>query len=67
MLFPMLIGWSLAETNKGITNPLEYNYTVPMLIFASLGVLALVLAIWLKGEDKKRVTDWNCRILKAKR
>ncbi|MPN63997.1 hypothetical protein SDC9_211766 [bioreactor metagenome] len=54
MLFPMLIGWSLAQTNKGVTNPLEYNYTVPMLIFASLGVLALVLAIWLKGEDKKK-------------
>jgi len=54
MLFPMLIGWALAQTNKGITNPMEYNYTVPMLIFASLGVFALVLAIWLKGEDKKK-------------
>lgn len=54
MLFPMLIGWSLAVTNKGITNPLDYNYTIPMLIFASLGVLAFFLGIWLKAEDKKK-------------
>lgn len=52
MLFPMLIGWSLTVSNKGITNPKEYNYTVPMLIFASLGVLAFFLGIWLKKEDK---------------
>jgi len=30
-----------------------YDYTVPMLIFASLGVLAFFLGIWLKIEDKK--------------
>ena len=54
MLFPMLIGWALAITNKGVTNPLEYDYTVPMLIFSSLGVLALLLSFWLKAEDRKR-------------
>ena len=54
MAFPMLIGWSLAVTNKGVANPLEYNYKVPMLIFASLGILAFFLAIWLKSEDKKK-------------
>ena len=54
MLFPMLIGWSLTVTNKDVANPMEYNYTVPMLIFASLGVLAFVLGIWLKAEDKKK-------------
>jgi len=54
MLFPMLIGWALAITNKGVTNPLEYNYTVPMLIFSSLGVLALLLSFWLKAEDRKK-------------
>ncbi len=52
MVFPMLIGWALAMSNKGVTNPKEYNYTVPMLIFASLGVLAFFLGIWLKKEDK---------------
>jgi hypothetical protein len=50
----MLIGWALAITNKGVTNPLEYDYTVPMLIFSSLGVLALLLSFWLKAEDRKR-------------
>lgn len=54
MLFPMLIGWVLAITNKGVTNPLEYDYTVPMLIFSSLGVFALLLSFWLKAEDKKK-------------
>ena len=54
MLFPMLIGWALAITNKGVTNPLEYDYTVPMLIFSSLGVFALLLSFWLKAEDKKK-------------
>ncbi len=54
MAFPMLIGWALAVTNKGVVNPLEYNYRVPMLIFSSLGVLAFLLAAWLKREDKKK-------------
>lgn len=54
MLFPMLIGWVLAITNKGVTNPLEYDYTVPMLIFSSLGVFALLLSFWLKAEDRKK-------------
>jgi hypothetical protein len=44
----------LDRTNIGVTNPLEYNYTVPMLIFASLGVLAFVLGIWLKKEDRSK-------------
>ena len=52
MVSPMLIGWALAVSNKGVTNPNEYDYTVPMLIFASLGVLAFFLGIWLKKEDK---------------
>ena len=54
MCFPMLIGWSLTVTNEGVTDPLKYNYIVPMLIFASLGVLAFFLGIWLKAEDKKK-------------
>ncbi len=31
-----------------------YNYTLPMMIFAGLGVLALVFAFLLKAEDKKK-------------
>lgn len=52
--FPMIIGATLRMSNPGITDPLQYNYTIPMLIFASLGVLALLFGLWLKVEDKKR-------------
>jgi phosphotransferase system glucose/maltose/N-acetylglucosamine-specific IIC component len=31
-----------------------YNYTLPMMIFAGLGILALVFAFLLKAEDKKK-------------
>ena len=51
--FPMIIGGVLAATNPGVTDPLEYNYTVPMLLFAGLGVLALILGITLKALDAK--------------
>ena len=54
MGFPILIGKALAETNIGITDPKMYDYTVPMLIFASLGILAFLLGIWLKVEDRKK-------------
>lgn len=52
--FPMLIGKVLTATNPGVTDPLKYNYTVPMLIFASLGVVALLLGLYLKAIDKKK-------------
>lgn len=52
--FPMIIGSVIQSSNPGVTNPLEYNYTVPMLVFASLGVFALMLGIWLKAEDKRK-------------
>lgn len=42
---------------EGVENPdvfIPYNYTVPMLIFACFGVLALILAIYLKALDKKK-------------
>ena len=31
-----------------------YDYTVPMIIFASFGVAAFLLGIWLKAEDKRK-------------
>lgn len=52
-LFPILIGNVLELTNPGVTNPMEYNYTVPMLLFASLGVLALIFGIWLKALNAR--------------
>ena len=51
--FPMIIGAVLAATNPGVENPLDYNYTVPMLVFAGLGVLALILGVALKALDAK--------------
>ena len=52
--FPMLIGSVLRSVNEGVENPLQYNYTIPMLIFASCGVIALILGLALKGLDKKK-------------
>ena len=51
--FPMIIGAVLAATNPGVDNPMEYNYTVPMLVFTSLGVLAFFIGIALKALDAK--------------
>lgn len=52
-LFPILIGKVLMWSNPGITDPMQYNYTAPMLLFASLGVLALFFGIWLKALNAK--------------
>lgn len=51
--FPMIIGKALQSSNPGVTDPMKYNYTVPMCIFASLGVAALILGVILKKIDKK--------------
>ncbi|HBG54583.1 MAG TPA: MFS transporter [Rikenellaceae bacterium] len=51
---PLLVGTVLDRTNRGVTNPLDYDYTIPMLIFASLGVLAFILGLWLKTEDRAK-------------
>jgi MFS family permease len=60
MLVPLLIGWVLDKycitgtrevAGKVITS---YDYTIPMMIFTSFGVLALLFAFLLKAEDKKK-------------
>lgn len=55
---PLLIGWTLdkwgtlpSETVNGVVTP-RYDYTVPMLIFLCLGILAVLFGILLKREDK---------------
>jgi len=63
---PLLIGYVLDQTNPEVLEakaqlakgmdvevPL-YDYTYPMMIFAGLGVLAIVVALLLKAEDKKK-------------
>jgi MFS family permease len=52
--FPMIIGSVLKSSNPGITVPTEYNFTNPMLLFASLGVLAFFIGLWLKIVDKRK-------------
>lgn len=57
---PLLIGWVLdkycivgTRLVDGVQVP-NYNYTLPMLIFTGFGLLALVFALLLKAEDKKK-------------
>jgi len=57
---PYLIGWILdkycitgTRVEEGV-NISTYNYTTPMIVFTSLGVLALIFAFLLKAEDKKK-------------
>lgn len=50
---PMIIGKVISASNPGVTDPLLYNYTAPMCVFASFGVLALGFAIWLKALNTK--------------
>lgn len=57
---PNIIGWALIVSNPGVPEAIAagqsatYDYKIPMLIFASLGVLAFVLAFYLKKQDRKK-------------
>ena len=60
MGMPIFIGWALEKCNPGVAEQIAagaegvaYNYTVPMLMFAALGVLALIFSLWLKAMDKR--------------
>ncbi len=53
-LFPLLIGKVLDQTNPGVTDPKEFDYTAPLVMLALLGVAALILGLILKVVDKKR-------------
>jgi MFS family permease len=51
--FPIIIGKALIAFNPNVGMG-NYDYTAPMLIFASLGIVAFFLGIWLKVENKKK-------------
>ncbi len=53
-LFPLLIGKVLDATNPGITDPVGYDYTWPLVMLAGLGIAALLLGFVLKAWDKKK-------------
>lgn len=53
-MVPLLIGWVLdtyCKIDNGSGKP-AYDYTLPMAIFTCFGVLALIIALMLKREDK---------------
>ena len=53
-LFLLLIGKVLDNTNPGVTDPTQYDYTWPLVMLACLGVAALILGLVLKAVDKKK-------------
>ncbi len=53
-LFPLLIGKVLDKTNVGVTDPTQLDYTAPLIMLASLGVIALLIGLALKVVDKKK-------------
>ena len=63
MLVPMAIGWvldkfCLLSTFSGGTvsypDNIKYDYTLPQIIFAAMGVVAIILAVALRRLDRKR-------------
>ena len=58
MVFPYLIGVVLDHFNPGVAETIAaggkavYNYTMPLLMMALLGVLGMVFAFMLKHDDK---------------
>ncbi len=57
---PALIGWVLNKYCITGTHLIDgspvpsYNYTLPMIIFTAFGIIALVFALLLKAEDRKK-------------
>jgi len=57
MGMPLLIGWILDKYSIVGTNAAGkpiYDYTIPMIVFAATGLLAIFVAVMLKAEDKKK-------------
>jgi MFS family permease len=61
MGMPLLIGWVLDKwcitgttVNDAGQTITQYDYTLPMMIFAAAGLLAIFVALMLKAEDKKK-------------
>jgi MFS family permease len=60
-VIPGLIGVVIEAVNPGVADKIAagdttavYVYTIPMLMFASLGILAMIFGYLLKKEDKKK-------------
>ncbi len=53
-LFPLAIGKVLDNTNPGVTDPTQYNYTWPLVMLACLGVAALLIGLYLKVVNRQK-------------
>lgn len=60
-LIPAAIGIILNAVNPGVAEKIaagdelaRYDYTIPMLVFASLGILSFLFGFLLRREDKKK-------------
>lgn len=53
-LFPLLIGKVLDKTNPGVTDPVAFDYTWPLVMLACLGIAAFAIGMILKVVDKKK-------------
>lgn len=52
-LVPLLIGWVLDKyCTINDNGAIRYDYTLPMIIFTSFGILAVIIGLLLKKEDK---------------
>ncbi len=57
---PLLVGIVLDKTNPGVAaakqagENVTYDYTLTWIIFVALTLAAILMALWLKAEDKKR-------------
>ncbi|MCX7736464.1 MAG: MFS transporter [Candidatus Kapabacteria bacterium] len=61
MTLPWLVGVVLQQANPGVSERIAagdttavYDYTFPMLMFAGLGICAIILGFLLRVEDKKK-------------
>ncbi|PID94641.1 MAG: MFS transporter [Bacteroidales bacterium] len=54
MLVPMLIGYVIDSANKNVAEGGPKDYTSAMIVFASFGVIAFVIGLILKIEDKNK-------------
>ncbi len=57
MGMPLLIGIVLEKYCRVLDDAGQfshYNYTIPMMLFAACGLLAILFALWLKAEDKQK-------------
>ena len=54
MSVPIVIGSILDSVNKGVPEGQPKDYTLAMLVFASFGVIALLMSLFLKAVDSKK-------------